>query len=254
MRHWAILVTSLAAHGSRCLDPSSALVSSPAGRLSEYNAIIIAHSFLHVSIDTIRSVFCKIFTTVSQASENELRFNIPDIDCHRMMHMCFSQVTVTPSLIQIITYRLFGISANFESQHNSFHIKKWIWKLSTKCRSLGCRFHYNDIIMGAMVSQITNLTVVYSTVYSGADQRNHQSSASLAFVRGIYRRPVNSPHKWPVTQKMFPYDDVIMQCINIFFVTWNDDSKSSGKWWVTKPIFSVRWISPFLVFLRGDIM
>ena len=61
-----------------------------------------------------------------------------------------------------------------------------------------------------MASQITSLTFVYSTVYSGADQRKHQSSASLAFVWGIHRGPVNSPHKWPVTRKMFPFDDVIM--------------------------------------------
>ena len=64
--------------------------------------------------------------------------------------------------------------------------------------------------MGAMVSQITSLTRVYSTIYSGADQIKHQSSASLAFVRGIHRWPVNSPHKWPVTREMFPFDDVIM--------------------------------------------
>ena len=50
--------------------------------------------------------------------------------------------------------------------------------------------------------QITSLTVVHSTVYSGADQRKHQSSASLAFA--------NSPHKEPLTQKMFPFDDVFM--------------------------------------------
>ena len=70
--------------------------------------------------------------------------------------------------------------------------------------------HYNDVIMGAMASQITSLTIVYSTVYSGTDQRKHQSSASLAFVWGIHRWPVNSPHKAPVTRKMFPFDDVIM--------------------------------------------
>ena len=58
--------------------------------------------------------------------------------------------------------------------------------------------------------QITSLTFVYSTVYSGADQRKHQSSAPLAFVRGIHRGPVNYPHKWPATRKMFPFDDVIM--------------------------------------------
>ena len=70
--------------------------------------------------------------------------------------------------------------------------------------------HYNDVNMSAMASQITSLTIVYWTVYSGADQRKLQSSASLAFVRGIHRGAVNSPHKWPVTRKMFPFDDVIM--------------------------------------------
>ena len=70
--------------------------------------------------------------------------------------------------------------------------------------------HYNDVIMSAMASQITGLMIVYSAVYSGADQSEHQSSASLAYVRGIHRWPVNSPHKGPVTRKMFPFDDVIM--------------------------------------------
>ena len=64
--------------------------------------------------------------------------------------------------------------------------------------------------MGAMASQITSLTIIYQTVYSGADQRKHQSSASMTFVRGIHRWPVNSPRKWPVTWKMFSLDDVIM--------------------------------------------
>ena len=70
--------------------------------------------------------------------------------------------------------------------------------------------HYSDVIMGAMASRITSLTIVYSTVCSGADQRKHQSSVSLAFVRGIHRWPVNSPHKWSVTRKYFPFDDVIV--------------------------------------------
>ena len=75
--------------------------------------------------------------------------------------------------------------------------------------------HYGDVIMGAVASQITSLTIVYLTVYSDADQRKHQSSASLAFVRGIHRGPVNSPHKWPVTRKMFPFDDVIMAALRV---------------------------------------
>ena len=76
-----------------------------------------------------------------------------------------------------------------------------------------CSRHYGDVIMGVIASQITSLTIVYSAVYSGADQRKHQSSASLAFVRGIHRGPVNSPHKWLVTRKMFPFDDVIMTVV-----------------------------------------
>ena len=64
--------------------------------------------------------------------------------------------------------------------------------------------------MSAMASQITDITIVYSTVHSGADQRKHQSSELLAFLWGIHRWPVNSPHKGPVTRKVFPFDDVIM--------------------------------------------
>ena len=67
--------------------------------------------------------------------------------------------------------------------------------------------------MGAMASEITSLAIVHSNVYSGADQRKHQSTASLAFLWGIYRWLVNSPHRWPVTRKMFPFDDVIMTVI-----------------------------------------
>ena len=65
--------------------------------------------------------------------------------------------------------------------------------------------------MGAKASQITSLTIVYLIVYSGADQRKHQSSASLTSVQGIHQWPVNFPHKGPVTRKMFPFDDVIME-------------------------------------------
>ena len=91
----------------------------------------------------------------------------------------------------------------------------------------GIHWHYSNVIMGTMASQITSLTIVYSTVYSGADQRKHQSSASLAFVRGIRRWPVNSSHKWPVTRKMLSFDDVIM---------------GTGVW-VTAPIFFLPFFS-----------
>ena len=64
--------------------------------------------------------------------------------------------------------------------------------------------------MGTIAYQITSVSIIYLTVSTGTDQRKHQSSASLAFVRGIQRWPVNSPHKGPVAQKMFPFSDVIM--------------------------------------------
>ena len=84
--------------------------------------------------------------------------------------------------------------------------------------------HYNDVIMGGIASQITSLMIVYSVVYSDADKRKHQSSASLAFVRVIHRGPVNYPYKWPVTPKMFPFDDVIMELESLL------DSKTASCW------------------------
>ena len=83
--------------------------------------------------------------------------------------------------------------------------------------------HYSDFIMGETASQITSLTIVYWTFYSDTDQRKHQSSASLAFVWGTHRGPVNSPHKGPVTRKMFPFDDVIMEQFNLRTLNRNVD-------------------------------
>ena len=78
------------------------------------------------------------------------------------------------------------------------------------CKNVNCLLHHNYVIMSAMASQIAILTIVYWTVHSGTYERKDQSSASLAFVRGIHRWPVNSPHKGSVTRKMSPFDDVIM--------------------------------------------
>ena len=76
-------------------------------------------------------------------------------------------------------------------------------------------FHYSDVIMSAMASQITGVSIVCSTDCWGADQRKHQSYASLAFMREIHRGPVNSPQNGPVTRKMFPLDDVIMYPLSV---------------------------------------
>ena len=88
-----------------------------------------------------------------------------------------------------------------------FHKKIWVVVLVFL---VTMNMHYSGVIMSAMASQITGVSMVCSTVYSDADQRKHQSSASLVFVRGIQWWPVYSSHKGQVTRKMFPFDDVIM--------------------------------------------
>ena len=85
--------------------------------------------------------------------------------------------------------------------------------------------HCNDIIMSAMASQITSVSIACSAICSGADQRKRQSSASLAFVRGIHRWPVDPPRKGPVTRKLFLFDDVIM----------------NGKWMDLRPRSFIIW-------------
>ena len=80
--------------------------------------------------------------------------------------------------------------------------------------------HYNDVIIGVMASQITSLTIVYSTRVH--IKVNIKATRYWPFVRGIHRRPVNSPHKGPVTWKMFPFDDVIM-CVHIMMSSWKNN-------------------------------
>ena len=133
---------------------------------------------------TVSSILCRALYPVTGYFQCQLQYKI----------VCQNQVTMIRNFET-------DISLYDEMVHRKEYIK-----------------HNGDFIMGAISSQITSLTIVYSTVYSDADQRKHQSSASLAFVWGILRgsmnSPMNSPHKWPVTRKMFPFDDVIMiSCI-----------------------------------------
>ena len=85
-------------------------------------------------------------------------------------------------LIEIQTVLLQNLFENVKGmgfQHQKHVCRTWI--------SNYIPLHYDDVIMGPIASQITSLTYVYSIVYSDADQRKHQSSASLAFVWGIHR-------------------------------------------------------------------
>ena len=102
--------------------------------------------------------------------------------------------------------------------------------------------HYKNAIRSAIVSQITSLTIVYSSVYSGADQRKHQSSASLSFVWGIHRWPVNSPHKGPVTRKSFHF--MTSSCFaRIFFQILYWTIRFTRYIWLTHSMTTSVWIS-----------
>ena len=106
----------------------------------------------------------------------------------------------------------------YRSMVNSPHKRSVvICFLKIKSCNLNDVRYYSDVIMSAMTSQITSLTIVYSTIYSGVDQRIHESSVSLAFVRGNHRWAMNSPHKGRVRRKMFTFDDVIIGKINVIF-------------------------------------
>ena len=127
-----------------------------------------------------------------------------------------------PSIIKIclkITYLKFHSNLPGKTSHG------WTWKYKFELAVLrpeglqSWESHYSDIIMGMMASQITSLTIVYSTIDSGTDERKDQSCTSLAFERGIHRWSVNSQHKWPVTWKMFSFDDVIWVLRELFWYT-----------------------------------
>ena len=108
--------------------------------------------------------------------------------------------------------------------------------------------HYNDVISGAITPEIPSLTFVHSTVYSGADHRKYQSSASLAFVRGIHRRSINSSYEWLLTRKMFPFDDVIMlNRLSYETYSWKSpDWRSDDLVWISLRI-SLKFVLEFRI-------
>ena len=115
------------------------------------------------------------------------------------------------------------------------------WLLRQNKATQDC--HYSNVIMGDMASQITSISTVCSVVCSGAHQRKHQSSVSLAFVMGIHRWPVDSPHKGPVMRKMFPFDDAI---ICIFYMGCTAHERKLHQWY--QCLWSEKQLVP-LIFL-----
>ena len=86
----------------------------------------------------------------------------------------------------------------------------FFWQCRVTLNYIILRVHYSDVTRSPMASQITGVSILCRTACLGTVQRKPQSSASLTFVRGILRSPVDSSHKQQVTQKMFPFDDVTM--------------------------------------------
>ena len=130
-----------------------------------------------------------------------------------LLQYCTKPSTSTQAYICICTLYMSGCLCTFPISQaiGVIPIRQSIG--SQKLVAMKWRCHYSDVIMDAMVSQITSIIIVYSTAYLDTDQRKHQNSKSLAFVRGIPRRPANSPHKGPITRKMFPFSDVQLQWI-----------------------------------------
>ena len=154
--------------------------------------------WLHRSIQTLQTPMpWKLF--ISWTNNKTMRYN----------HSPFSLRVELHVLILVIQLCYVWFVSRFNCQ-----LCAALWAMWTYL-TLGCQpvstpnsysitaAHYNDVIMSAVASQITSLTTVYSTVYSDADQRKHQSFASLVFETGIHRWLVNSPHKGPVTRKIW---------------------------------------------------
>ena len=95
--------------------------------------------------------------------------------------------------------------------------------------------HYSNVIMSVMVSQITGVSIVCSNVCSGVDQRKHQSSASLAFERGIHRLP---------SQRASNAENVPI---------WWRHHVLFAKWLTTSLQKIYNRISAFGVYLRGEV-
>ena len=148
-----------------------------------------------------------------------------------MKFIIYNYICVACCMLQECVYQIFSFASREWSRLGKI-IFFWIirkangWTFFVRFSLMNRYEHKNDFIMGAMAFLIASLAIVYSTVYSCVDQRKHQSSASLAFVREINRWQVNSPYKGPVLRKMFPFDDAIMISIDLYkchdiFRHWN---------------------------------
>ena len=130
------------------------------------------HRFNKVRPGKMADIFQTIFTFLNEHMWNSIQIS----------WKCISRVAIKniPELVQIMAAPL---SLNGLIIFTISRPVKQPWRIDDEINVI----HYSDVIMSTIACLSTSLAVVYSTVYSDADQRKHQSSASLAFVRGIHR-------------------------------------------------------------------
>ena len=165
-----------------------------------------------VSLYEFRKITYFLFHHFQRITESHLTelLSVSSYDVGEQGPRCFVKWPVAFS-VPTCNYHYYQLDAKkqryvkVDSRYSNFHARKRIWKCPLHSTSL--LQHYN-VIMGAMVSQITGVSFICSAVC--LDEIKHQSSASLAFVRGIHRWPLDSHHKGPVRWTTFPFDDVIM--------------------------------------------
>ena len=223
MRQWAessLFQVNYGLSPVRC----QAITRTNAGLLSTG---LLGTSFVEIGIEILSFSFKKMHLKMSYVKmvaiyieDDELRWcRVPFYGVGRILLNCPQENATSPfycfflsRLVQVMAWCCQTPNPDLNQRWPSFCDHIVLLRLSelTDWGPPPKKKYYRDIIMSAMASQTTGVSIVYSTVRSGVDQRKHQSSASLAFMRRIHRWLVNSPHKGSVTRKMFPFDDVIM--------------------------------------------
>ena len=169
----------------------------------------------------------------------------------------FDDFIMTPTVGTLLWFvgigRVVPVLQCLHALGQSYEETRRIWIHQSQEFTNSCRYHYITVIMSAIASQITGVSIVCSAVCSGADQRKHQSSMSLTFVRGIHRWPVDSPHKGPVTRKTFPFDEFIMwpwpcqQRPTVFMspgIEAIESALKSNNWILRESRFYISWCYP----------
>ena len=173
------------------------------GRQARYVSGEVLNSS-HACFRTKFSIFSDILLTLNQ-STNTLTLYICFVFQEYILNIQWHLVGTEPVRYHSVLTSLFSVSGRCS------HYSVTCWKIWANPP------HYNDVIMGTMASQITSLVIVYSTIYSSTDQRKHQSSASLAIVRGIHRSAQMASNAENVSIWWRHHDHIAL--VHVFYVS-----------------------------------